>query len=43
MREVIFERPKWYIKPAEIATSSEKKEKGEEERLRKAMHSIIRC
>jgi hypothetical protein len=28
MREVIFESLKWYIKPAEIATSSEKKKKG---------------
>ncbi len=28
MQEVIFEGLKWYIKPAEIATSSEKKKKG---------------
>ena len=28
MREVIFESLKWYIKPTEIATSSEKKKKG---------------
>ena len=27
MREVIFESLKWYIKPTEIATSSEKKGK----------------
>jgi hypothetical protein len=27
MREVIFESLKWYIKSAEIATSSEKKKK----------------
>ena len=28
IREVIFESLKWYIKPTEIATSSEKKKKG---------------
>ena len=42
MREVIFESLKWYIKPTEIATSSEKKEKRAEERLRKAWHWFIK-
>jgi hypothetical protein len=28
MRQVIFESFKWYIKPMEIATSSEKKKEG---------------
>ncbi len=28
MREVIFESLKWYVKPAEMATSSEKEKKG---------------
>jgi hypothetical protein len=28
MREVIFESLKWYITPAEMATSSQRKKKG---------------